>query len=243
MNMSDTIIAKSDQINAVDLLGGSVTVTVKEVRITAVAQPVALHLEETAKVFRPCKGMRRLIVKLWGEDAKKYVGRAMTLYCDPDVTWAGKKEGGIRISHMTHIRQAELVPVRTSKEKTKVYQVEPLSHATTAEAQEVARPVDDERGKAETWIAAKVKGLTDATTVADVDTIVTQSKRGLLAVVDKYPDLHERFVAAERDARAAFDPFGLPVAQPEGRDDADMGEAHTDDDRITDAVIAENTNA
>lgn len=127
-DMTATIVAKSDQINASDLIGAPRTVTVREVRIKAGDdQPVSILIEGDNKAFRPCKGVRRLLVRVWGPDATKYIGQSMTLFCDPTVTWAGKPEGGIRVSHMTGLDEKIVEFMRTSREKTKPYTVEPLA--------------------------------------------------------------------------------------------------------------------
>ena len=74
-DMTMTIIAKSDQINAADLIGNPRTVTVREVRIKAGDdQPVTIMIEGDKKAFRPCMGVRRLFVRVWGPDASKYIG-------------------------------------------------------------------------------------------------------------------------------------------------------------------------
>lgn len=130
MDMSGTIIAKSDQINAADLVGISRTITVKEVRIKAGEdQPVTILVDGDNKAFRPCKGVRRLLVRVWGPDANKYIGQSLTVYCDPTVTWAGKPEGGIRVSHMTGLDEKIIEYMRTSREKTKPYEILPLKAA------------------------------------------------------------------------------------------------------------------
>lgn len=131
-DMSSTIVAKSDQWNAVDLRGSPLTITIKEVRIKAGDdQPVSVLIEGDAKAFRPCKGVRRLMVRVWGADASKYIGQAMTLFCDPSVTWAGKEEGGIRVSHMSGLDEPIVEFMRTSRAATKAYKILPLVKATT----------------------------------------------------------------------------------------------------------------
>ena len=90
-DMSSTIVAKSDQINAADLVGTARTITIREVKISpSDDQPVSVMIEGDQKAFRPCKGVRRLMVRVWGADASKYVGQSMTLFNDPKVTWAEK---------------------------------------------------------------------------------------------------------------------------------------------------------
>lgn len=127
-DMSQTIVAKSDQINAADLIGSDRTVTIKEVRIKAGEdQPVTILIEGDRKAFRPCLGVRRLMVRVWGPDASKYIGESMTLFCDPKVTWAGKEEGGIRVSNMTGLDEEIIEYMRISRTATKPYKIRPLA--------------------------------------------------------------------------------------------------------------------
>jgi hypothetical protein len=124
MDMSQFIVAKSDQLNADDLLGGPRTITITGVRGTDAAdQPVAVNYEgDAGKPYKPCKSMRRVMVHCWGKDAAKYAGRSMTLYCDPDVQFGGMKVGGIRISHMSDIdgkKQMALTATRGKKGSTR----------------------------------------------------------------------------------------------------------------------------
>lgn len=104
-NLRDTIIPKSDQLNAEQLLAGPMTITVAEVRRTASEdQPVTVHYEgEAGRPYKPCKTMRKVLVLAWGEDGHEWAGKSMTLYCDPSVRFGGETVGGIRISHVTDI--------------------------------------------------------------------------------------------------------------------------------------------
>lgn len=100
-----TIIPKSDQLNAEQLLGGPMTLTVSEVRTSASdEQPVVIHYEgENGRPYKPCKTMRKVLILAWGEDGRKWAGRSMTVYNQPDVKFGGAEVGGIRISHLTDI--------------------------------------------------------------------------------------------------------------------------------------------
>lgn len=100
-----TIIPKSDQLNAEQLLAGPMTITVTEVRTsTSDEQPVVVHYEgENGRPFKPCKTMRKVLVLAWGEDGRKWPGRSMTLFNEPTVKFGGQEVGGIRISHLTDI--------------------------------------------------------------------------------------------------------------------------------------------
>jgi hypothetical protein len=129
VDMSRHIVAKSDQLNADDLIGKPRTVTItKVVEYSSPDQPIGLHYEgDAGKPYKPCKGMRRALVFIWGPDGAEYVGRSLTLFHDPSVTWGGEAVGGIRISHASHIRGKETFPISTSKTKRVQYTVEPLA--------------------------------------------------------------------------------------------------------------------
>lgn len=102
VNLGDTIVPKSDQLNADDLLVGPITVTVTGVRRGDKEQPVSIDIAGQ-RPYKPCKSMRRVLITAWGDDGRSWIGRSMTLYCDPNVMFGGVKVGGIRISHLSHI--------------------------------------------------------------------------------------------------------------------------------------------
>lgn len=128
IDMRATIIPKSDQINADDLIGGPRTITVSKVSLLAAAdQPVAIHFEgDGGKPYKPCKSMRRVIVMTWGPDGAAYVGRSMTLYRDEGVAFGGQKVGGIRISHMTHITKPITMALTATRGRREGFTVQPL---------------------------------------------------------------------------------------------------------------------
>jgi len=104
-NLNDTIIPKSDQLNADQLIGGPITITVTSVRRgSGDDQPVVVHYEgEAGRPFKPCLTMRKVLIFAWGEDGSAWAGRMLTLYNKRDVKWGGVEVGGIRISHMSHV--------------------------------------------------------------------------------------------------------------------------------------------
>jgi hypothetical protein len=147
MDLSDTIAPKSDQLDAVDLLSGPRTFTIESVSKGNAEQPVQIHLAEFPRVWRPGKSMRRVLVAAWGPDASAYVGRRVTLYCDPDVKFGGDRVGGTRISHMTDLKgnKALSVPLLISRGKSAMFTVEPLTEpAAPSEptAEQVAASTD-----------------------------------------------------------------------------------------------------
>ena len=127
VDMSKTIRANSDQLNAVDLMGGGEVVTVKSVVIKlGEKQSKWIELEEDFKTFKPCLTMRRVIMDIWGGETNDHIGRKLVLYCEPTVLWGGQQEGGIRISHASHITEIKRTRVRESKYKTTVWETHPL---------------------------------------------------------------------------------------------------------------------
>lgn len=127
-DMTAAIIPKSDQLNSDDLIAGPLTITITDVAIRGgQEQPVSIHFEDDrGKPYKPCKSMSRVLVSAWGADAKKYVGRALTLYRDPSVKWAGMDVGGIRISHMSDIDSSMTMALTATKGSRKPFTVRPL---------------------------------------------------------------------------------------------------------------------
>jgi hypothetical protein len=135
-DISHTIIAKSDQLNAGDL-AQPITVEVRGVRVTRDEQPVIVDIGGDHQPWKPCKGMRRLLAKAWGTNTDTWTGHRVELYNDPNVTWAGEKVGGIRVSAISGISSPMRYVMRTSKKGTTSYDVKPLQRGTSpAEARE-----------------------------------------------------------------------------------------------------------
>ena len=143
-DMASAIIPKSDQLNADDLLAGPITIKITGVTVKGgQEQPVSIHYEgDDGKPYKSCKSMNRVLVTAWGPDSSKYVGRSLTLYCDPKVKWGGMEVGGIRISHMSDIDSALTLALTVTRANKKPYTVKPLvakqSRNWTAELQSAA---------------------------------------------------------------------------------------------------------
>lgn len=127
-DLSDTIKPKSDQLNADDLLTGSITVTIAGVRRGSLDQPINIDIEGMLP-FRPCKSMRRVMVYAWGENGSSWVGKSMTLFNDQRVKFGGVALGGIRISHMSDITGDLNMMLTTTRSKRAQYTVKPLEMA------------------------------------------------------------------------------------------------------------------
>ena len=127
MDISDTLAPTSDQLDAVDLLGGPRTFPIESVSKGNAEQPVQIHLAEFPRPWRPGKSMRRVLVACWGPDASQYVGRSVRLFCDPEVRFWGVPTGGTRIAALSDIDGPKSVPLLVSRGKSAMYTVEPLA--------------------------------------------------------------------------------------------------------------------
>jgi hypothetical protein len=135
VDMSAFIAAKSDQLNADDLMSGPSTITVTKVTASpdAAEQPVSIHYEGgEGRPWKPCKTMRRILVGVWGKDATKYVGRSLTLYRDPNVAFGGLQVGGIRVSHMSDISEDKTVALLVTRGRKAPFKIKPLVNAPTS---------------------------------------------------------------------------------------------------------------
>jgi hypothetical protein len=127
IDISHTIVPKSDQLNADQLIASSLTITVTRVTARAASddQPVSIFYEgDKGRPYKPCLTMRKLLAFAWSENAATWIGRAMTLYHEPSVTWGGAEVGGIRISHMSDIKSNIKVSLAKSKTKKELISVQ-----------------------------------------------------------------------------------------------------------------------
>ena len=143
-DMSGVIVPKSDQINADDLLSGPMTISITSVKVSGgQEQPVSMFFDGSTKAYRPCKSMARVLVSAWGADSSKYVGRSLTLYCDPKVKWGGMEVGGIRISHMSDIKEALTMALTVTRANKKPFTVRPLQNPAARSVEAAVIPLSD----------------------------------------------------------------------------------------------------
>lgn len=128
-DMRKTIAPKSDQLNSDDFIAGPMTIKITKVMLSGAAeQPICVHYEgDNGKPYKPCKSMRRVMVHVWGGDGNEYAGRSMTLFRDPSVKWGGEAVGGIRISHMSDMKERIEIALTATRGSRKPYVVNPLS--------------------------------------------------------------------------------------------------------------------
>lgn len=160
-----TIVARSDQQNYDDYIGGPKVVTIAEVRSGSVDQPIEIHLAEFPdRPYKPSKSMRRVMIFAWGSSAAVYVGRRLKLYGDPDVRFGGKSVGGIKIGGMSNIDKPFTIALTETRGSKKPHRVEPLPDAPPSDAitkpqlQQLAALItkagfeNDDNGRAD-WLA------------------------------------------------------------------------------------------
>lgn len=188
MDISDTLEPNSDQLDAIELIGGPRTFTIEKVSRGNAEQPVQIHLAEFPRPWRPGKSMRRVLVACWGPDASAYVGRRVTLYCDETIRFGAEVVGGTRIRALSHIEKRKQVPLLVSRGKSAMYTVEPLTEAaqptaapTEPTSEQVAACTDiDELGKM--WKASGAQRR------AEIEARVAEIKAAKTGQQDELPD-------------------------------------------------------
>lgn len=138
-NLARALEPKSDQLNADDLVTGPITIKIRKMEVKGEGeQRISVYYDgDNGKPYKPGKSMGRVMVQAWGANPHNYIGRSMTLYCDPTVKWAGMEVGGIRISHMSDIKSKMTFMLTATKGNKKPYVVQPLVAA-------VGKPGDPE---------------------------------------------------------------------------------------------------
>ena len=135
-SLAHTITPKSDQANADDLIASPVTVTIQAVKQGDKESPVWIVTSGfDGRPWKPCKSMRRVLIAAWGEYGSQWVGKRVTLFCDPEVVYGGVKVGGIRISHMSDIDADLALSLTATRGKRKPFTVKrlaPVAPAVTA---------------------------------------------------------------------------------------------------------------
>ena len=200
-DMTNSIIAKSSQLNSDDLIGGAITVTITKVSGVTGDQPIAVNYEgDNDKPYMPCKTCRRVMVSVWGADAKAYTGRSMTLYRDPTVKWGGMEVGGIRISHMSHIDKPVVLALTATRGNKKISTIQPLKVSASAAQQQ--SPAD----KAAIYAEGIIAKLNAATTGEEITAIMQAESKAIDRMKTVNPALAEMILTLAPERRAELEP-------------------------------------
>ena len=128
IDISSALKAKSDQLNADDLIAGPITVKIRDVKNTGGEQPVSVFYDgDNGKPWKPAKAALRCLALIWGPNAAKWIGMSLTLYRDETVTWARAQVGGIRVSHMEGLASTRTLHIAKARGKKEPVSVKPLT--------------------------------------------------------------------------------------------------------------------
>ncbi|MDP4005118.1 hypothetical protein [Methylobacterium sp. NEAU K] len=186
-DLSQTIAPKSDQLNADDLISGPRTI--KVTRVSAMKepdQPIAIYFEgDNGKPYKPGKSMRRVLVRVWGNDGNAYAGRRMTLYRDDAVQFGGVAVGGIRISHMSGITSAVTMALTEKRASRKPFTVKPLAEEREAAQQTIEQP-RQQTGRERLMTAARERAAEGSESLRAFRASLTeQQDRALTPILDE----------------------------------------------------------
>jgi hypothetical protein len=149
MTLLDTIQPKSDQLNYDDLIAGPMQIKVTGLAFGSPEQPVIVKCcnaatGEALRDYKPCKSMRRVLVAVWGDKGKGWIGQQAVLVGDDSVVFGGAKVGGIRISHVTGIDEPRTLMLTTTRSKRMGYVVKPLVVKDTPAQPTATEPAADD---------------------------------------------------------------------------------------------------
>jgi hypothetical protein len=125
--------AKSDQLNATDIIGVEPVIKIRDVKVKAGDQPVSVYYDgDNNKPWKPSKGMLRVLAGAWGRDSSAWIGKHAQLYFEPTVRYAGVEVGGIRVRALSDIPAKGLdFALTISKQKREPYHVPVLKVQVT----------------------------------------------------------------------------------------------------------------
>ena len=145
-DLSRTIDPNSDQLNADDLVAGSMVIRIRDIKLTdGRDRPMWIYFYgDKNKPYKPNITMRKLLIHAWGINRPEWIGRSMELYNDPETKFGNQKVGGIKISRISHITKDIRAMLQTTRGKRSEFVVGRLPSYPDADFAE----------KSPQWIAA-----------------------------------------------------------------------------------------
>jgi hypothetical protein len=142
MDLSQSIIPKSDQLNADDLIAGPRTIRISAVKSGSAEQPITVHYDgDNGRPYKPGKSMRRILVAMWGSESDAYIGKRITLFREPGIRFGSDEVGGIRISH-ADIDRPLVLALTEKRGKRSQYRVDVIAKEKPQQTDSVAATRD-----------------------------------------------------------------------------------------------------
>lgn len=238
-DLRPTVIPKSDQLNADQIVAAPIIITITDVQVTtSKEQPVTIHYQgEGGRPYKPGLTMRKVLILAWGHDATQWIGRSLELFHEPSVKFGGELVGGIRISRMSDIEKDIKVSLAASKGKKALHEISQLRQSSelVAALSAIAAATDKASMKKAAGLAEKIANPHELESAKAAYALKVQAlKEAAAPKADATPPTF-----AER-AKACLDEQALQVlsdeaeAMPEG----DEKQAALDVLRARDAELA-----
>ena len=180
--------ANTDRVTGDDLIGGPRTIKITKVEgaVEEGKKRAIIHYEgeEPGKPFKPCKTMVRAMMAVWGEYASTFVGKSLTIYRDPAVTFGALATGGVRISHMSDMEEPVTIILAAKKGKKSPITIKPLVIAAT-----VAKP--DPRDGAQTWADEHIAKINACNDKDDIIALNNKAARAMERMQANFPDIFQ----------------------------------------------------
>lgn len=131
---------KGDFISSAELGDRRVTMTITRITSTQmtdekkkkeVEKPV-MYFKEIERGFVYCKTIGHCIAAMFGPDDDQWVGKRITLYSDPTITYGPDTVGGIRIAGSPDIPKQLKVRIKFPKKKAFEVELHPTTMAKAA---------------------------------------------------------------------------------------------------------------
>lgn len=135
LDVSKLCEARSDQLNAIDLISGPRIFKITDVKIfTETDQPIHVILDgDTKRPWKCSKTSVRTLAAIYSNDASKWIGKHIELFCDETVLWGGQPVGGCRQSKAEGIKSPKKLTLTKSRTKKETVTISPLT------AEDIAR--------------------------------------------------------------------------------------------------------
>ena len=129
LDVTKMCAAKSDQINAIDLISGPRIAKITDVKIFGeTEQPIHVVLDgDTKRPWKCSKTSVRTLTALYSHDASKWIGKHIEIYCDETVLWGGQPVGGIRQSKAEGLASPKRLMLTKSRTKKESVVINPLT--------------------------------------------------------------------------------------------------------------------